>query len=92
MDNNNFKKSKDFSNVESNIENNPASNVQNRAQNDTTHHSGERIKDERNPEVTQENFIKDAENTVPPKAWDNQEKAYNDAYENNKNQQLDDDM
>ena len=31
----------------------------------------------------------DAENAVPPKAWENQKKAYNDAYENNKNQQLD---
>ena len=31
----------------------------------------------------------DAENAVPPKAWKNQKKAYNDAYENNKNQQLD---
>lgn len=32
-----------------------------------------------------------AENAVPPKAWDNQKKAYDDAFENNKNQELDDD-
>ena len=30
-----------------------------------------------------------AENAVPPKAWENQKKAYDDAFENNKNQELD---
>ena len=49
-----------------------------------------RIKDVRNPKITKENFVKDAENAVPPLAWKNQEKAYDDAWENNKNQQLDD--
>lgn len=34
----------------------------------------------------------DAENAVPPKAWENQKKAYDDAFENNKNQELEDDM
>ncbi len=33
-----------------------------------------------------------AENAVPPKAWENQKKAYDDAFENNKNQELEDDM
>ncbi|MDQ0475864.1 MULTISPECIES: hypothetical protein [Chryseobacterium] len=33
-----------------------------------------------------------AENAVPPKAWKNQEKAYGDAWEKNKNQMLDDDL
>lgn len=34
----------------------------------------------------------DAENAVPPDAWKNQQKAYQDAWENNKNQSLEDDM
>jgi len=38
------------------------------------------------------NIIKIAENAVPPKAWENQKKAYSDAFENNKNQQLEDDL
>ncbi len=38
------------------------------------------------------NIIKVAENAVPPKAWENQKKAYSDAYENNRNQQLEDDI
>lgn len=38
------------------------------------------------------NIIKIAENAVPPKAWENQKKAYSDAFENNKNQQLEDDF
>ena len=33
-----------------------------------------------------------AENAVPPKAWENQKKAYDDAFANNKNQELEDDM
>lgn len=84
MDNNNFKKSQDFKNVESNQNNNPDYNEQN----NSLHSTEERIKDKRNPEITRENFVKDAENAVPPKAWENQRKAYNDAWENNKNQQL----
>lgn len=38
------------------------------------------------------NIIKIAENAVPPKAWKNQKKAYDDAFENNKNQMMEDDM
>lgn len=34
----------------------------------------------------------DAENAVPPDSWKNQQKAYKDAWENNKNQALEDDM
>ena len=41
-------------------------------------------------------FINDrpiaAENAVPPKAWENQKKAYDDAWENNKNQMIADDL
>lgn len=33
-----------------------------------------------------------AENAVPPDAWKNQQKSYQDAWENNKNQALEDDM
>jgi len=33
-----------------------------------------------------------AENAVPPKAWEIQKKAYDDAWENNKNQNLDNDF
>ena len=33
-----------------------------------------------------------AENAVPPKAWENQKKAYNDAWENNKNQAMEGDL
>lgn len=39
-----------------------------------------------------EGEIKESENAVPPKAWKNQQKAYSDAWENNKNKQLDDDV
>lgn len=35
---------------------------------------------------------KNAENAVPPKAWENQKKAYDDAWKNNKNQNLDNDF
>ena len=38
------------------------------------------------------NIIKIAENAVPPEAWKNQKKAYDDAWENNKNQALEDDV
>ena len=38
------------------------------------------------------NIIKTAANAIPPKAWKNQKKAYDDAFEKNKNQKLDDDF
>lgn len=84
MDNNNFKKSQDFANVDKNLNDNPANSGEQQA----VENSEVRIKDVRNPELTQESFVKDAENAVPPEAWNNQKKAYNDAWENNKNQQL----
>ena len=84
MDNNNFKKSQDFNNVERNQNNNPDYNEENKA----VESAYVRIKDVRNPEITHENVVKDAENAVPPTAWENQKKAYDDAWENNKNQQL----
>ncbi|WP_027376258.1 hypothetical protein [Kaistella palustris] len=37
-------------------------------------------------EARGEEVKKEAENAVPPKAWENQQKAYDDAWENNKNQ------
>ena len=82
MDNNKFKQSQDFKNVERNVNNNPDHNIENSTDSTT------RLKDVRNPEITQENFVKDAENAIPPQAWDNQKKAYDDAWENNKDQQL----
>ncbi|AYO57560.1 hypothetical protein CO230_05145 [Chryseobacterium sp. 6424] len=88
MDNNNFKKSQDFNNPERNLDNNPDYNEENNA----TENPQARIKDDRNPEITQENFVKDAENAIPPRAWEDQQKAYNDAWENNKNQQLGEEM
>lgn len=39
-----------------------------------------------------ERLPENAENAVPPKAWENQKKAYDDAWKNNKNQNLDDDF
>lgn len=39
-----------------------------------------------------EGELKESENAVPPEAWKNQKKAYDDAWKNNKNQQLEDDM
>ena len=65
------------------MNNNPDHNIENNATESTT-----RLKDTRNPEITPENFVKDAENAIPPQAWDNQKKAYDDAFENNKDQQL----
>ncbi|MGZ5285233.1 MAG: hypothetical protein ACXWB4_06245 [Kaistella sp.] len=82
MDNNKFQQSQDFKNVERNVNNNPDHNIENSTDSTT------RLKDVRNPEITQENFVKDAENAIPPQAWDNQKKAYDDAWENNKDQQL----
>ncbi|MBF8456415.1 hypothetical protein IV494_04395 [Kaistella sp. G5-32] len=38
------------------------------------------------------NIIKVAENAVPPEAWKNQKKAYDDAWEDNKNRDLEDDI
>ncbi|KIA87994.1 hypothetical protein [Kaistella jeonii] len=37
-------------------------------------------------------IVKVAENAVPPEAWKNQKKAYNEAWENNKNRDLEDDI
>ena len=64
------------------MNNNPDHNIENSTDSTTL------LKDVRNPEITQENFVKDAENAIPPQAWDNQKKAYDDAWENNKDQQL----
>ncbi|TXF78916.1 hypothetical protein [Chryseobacterium sp.] len=86
MDNNNFEKSEDLNSVERNIDNNPDHNTETDAEEQGT----TRIKDVRNPVITQENFVKDAENAVPPLAWENQKKAYKDAWENNRNQNLED--
>ncbi|OWK73898.1 hypothetical protein CBW16_00300 [Flavobacteriaceae bacterium JJC] len=85
MDNNNLEKPFDDANVESN--NNQSDQI---SENNSREQDKPRIKDVRNPVITEENFVKDAENAVPPLAWKDQKKAYDDAWENNRNQQLDD--
>lgn len=40
--------------------------------------------------ITDSHLKKHAENAVPPEAWKNQEKAYEDEWEDNKNRMLDD--
>lgn len=86
MDNNNLEKPEN-----ANVENNNQQSDQN-TENNCLEQDTPRIKDLRNPVITKENFVKDAENAVPPLAWKNQKKAYDDAWENNKNQQLEDDL
>lgn len=81
MDQNKIKDSEGFKNIKNTVDQNPA--VENNGQEFST-----RLKDIRNPEITKENLVKDAENAIPPTAWENQQKAYDDAWENNKNQQL----
>ncbi|MBU8881987.1 hypothetical protein KSK37_02705 [Kaistella sp. DKR-2] len=85
MNNNNLEKPFDDANVESN--NNQSDQI---SENNSREQDKPRIKDVRNPVITEENFVKDAENAVPPLAWKDQKKAYDDAWENNRNQQLDD--
>ena len=40
-------------------------------------------------EATREGFMNKAKNDCPPEAWQNQEKAYEDAWEKHKNEMLD---
>lgn len=82
MDNNKIKQSEKSHEEKRSMENDENQDIA--TQNSAT----TRLKDLRNPEITQENFVKDAENAIPPLAWKNQKKAYDDAWENNKNQQL----
>ncbi|OWR14268.1 hypothetical protein [Chryseobacterium sp. VAUSW3] len=81
MDQNKIKDPEGFKNIKNTVDQNPA--IENNGQESLT-----RLKDIRNPEITKENLVKDAENAIPPTAWENQQKAYDDAWENNKNQQL----
>lgn len=81
MDQNKIKDSEGFKNIKNTVDQNSA--IENNGQEALT-----RLKDIRNPEITKENLVKDAENAIPPMAWENQQKAYDDAWENNKNQQL----
>lgn len=81
MDQNKIKDSEGFKNIKNTVDQNPT--IENNGQESLT-----RLKDIRNPEITKENLVKDAENAIPPTAWENQQKAYDDAWENNKNQQL----
>ncbi|MBU4537707.1 MAG: hypothetical protein L6264_08755 [Weeksellaceae bacterium] len=85
MDNNNLEKPFDDASAES--KNTQSSQ---NSENNSREQDKPRIKDVRNPVITEENFVKDAENAVPPLAWKDQKKAYDDAWENNRNQQLDD--
>ncbi|UFK98006.1 hypothetical protein [Kaistella faecalis] len=82
MDNNKIKQSEKSHEEKRSLENDENQDIE--TQNSATI----RLKDVRNPEITQENYVKDAENAIPPLAWKNQKKAYDDAWENNKNQQL----
>ncbi|MCP2038565.1 hypothetical protein [Chryseobacterium sp. HSC-36S06] len=82
MENNKMKQSEKSHEERRSLENDENQDIE--MQNSAT----TRLKDVRNPEITQENFVKDAENAIPPLAWKNQKKAYDDAWENNKNQQL----
>ena len=85
MDQNKIKDPEGFKNIKNTVDQNPA--IENNGQEALT-----RLKDIRNPEITKESLVKDAENAFPPKAWENQKKAYDDAWENNKNQNLDNDF
>ncbi len=82
MENNKMKQSEKSHEEKRSLENDENQDIE--TQNSATI----RLKDVRNPEITQENYVKDAENAIPPLAWKNQKKAYDDAWENNKNQQL----
>ncbi len=82
MENNKMKQSEKSHEEKRSLENDENQDIE--TQNSAT----TRLKDVRNSEITQENYVKDAENAIPPLAWKNQKKAYDDAWENNKNQQL----
>lgn len=84
MDTNNFKKSQNFDNLESNQAHN--------ANLDANHNqmAKDYISEMRSQkqQATREGFMNKAKNDCPPEAWANQEKAYNDAWEANKNSNL----
>ena len=87
MDNNKFKQSQNFDNLESNKANNPNldSNPNQMARN--------YMKDmrSRNEQATREGFLESAKNTCPPDDWSNKEKEYDDAWHANKNYSEDSD-
>ena len=81
MDTNNFKKSQNFDNIEKNKANNP--NLDSKPNKLAQDYVAEmRSKKE---EATEEGFMTRAKNDCPPEAWENQQKAYSDAWESNKN-------
>src|SRR5690606_17645232 len=84
MDNNQFKRSQDFSNIESNKANSP-----NQSMEEYNKKAQEYLREmrSRNEEATRDGFLNTMKNASPPDAWENQHKAYDDAWENNKNYQ-----
>lgn len=86
MDNNRFKQSQNFDNLESNKANNPGYKTESYTQQVQDYIKEMRSKNE---EATHEGFISKVKNDSPPEAWENQEKAYNDAWEQHKNSELD---
>lgn len=84
MDNNKFKQSQDFNNVESNLEKNPANHSEslNQQKNDNANdlkNNEQNVNKEGIPNIAKEQSLE---------AWKDQAKTYNDAWENNKNDQL----
>ncbi|MBW8360520.1 MAG: hypothetical protein K0M63_12060 [Weeksellaceae bacterium] len=88
MDANNFKKSQDFSNVERNKEHNPALKS---GDHDEYLKAYKREMRDTKQNATQEGFMARAKNECPPDDWDNKQKEYDDAWENNKNSPQDED-
>ena len=88
MDNNQFKRSQDFSNIESNKANSP-----NQSMEEYNKKAQQYLREmrSRNEEATRDGFLNTMKNASPPDAWENQHKAYDDAWENNKNYQEDPD-
>ena len=82
MDNNQFKSSENFDNLESNKANNPNLD-HNPTQLAENYANDMRSKNE---EATREGFMNHAKNTCPPDDWSNKQKEYEDAWERNAQQ------
>ena len=81
MDTNKFKQSQNFDNLEKNKANNPNldSNPNKLAQDYVSEMKSKK------EEATLEGFMKKAKDECPPDSWEDKEKDYNEAWENNKN-------
>ncbi|AZI20037.1 prevent-host-death protein [Chryseobacterium taklimakanense] len=87
MDNNRFKESQNFDNLESNKANNPNLDT-NPNQLAKDYAADMRSK---NQEATHEGFMNHAKNTCPPDDWSNKQKEYDDAWKRNAEQVSGDD-